>query len=282
MIIFPLVATVISLIFGLLVFRQYLERRKPYQLAWSIALFMFGIASLAETLATSGGWNEMLVRVWYLFGATLVVGYLALGSLYVSDPKVASRILIIGVVVTFLGPVLPMVAFSKTSAGPEKIQAAGVLGVVSLALIVLAIVASSRTATVWLWTMLLATAGGLWLTFSAPIDAATVAEQGWQAMQRTLLLKSTVVSINTLGTVVLAGSALYSAWALMRKNIMRERAIGSLLIGLGALVNAGGGFISGYFSIGGPAVLSISVAVGITIMFVGFLQTGRPSKPATG
>ena len=84
MFIFPLVATVVSVVFAAQVFRQYLQRRRPYQLIWSIALLMFGLGALAETLATLGSWNESLVKIYYLFGGTLVVGYLGLGTLYVS------------------------------------------------------------------------------------------------------------------------------------------------------------------------------------------------------
>lgn len=282
MVIFPLVATVVSLIFGFLVLRQYIERRKPYQLAWSIALLMFGTASLIETVAVASGWTEMLARTWYLFGGALVVGYLALGSLYVADATVASRMFIIAVVIAFLGPVLPMVIFSKTAAQPEKIQAAALFGVASLILVLLTVFLKQRTATVWLWTMIVASAAGAWLVFSAPIDAALIAAEGWEAIDRSLVLKATVASINTLGSVIIVGGALYSALMLWRKQIMRERAIGNMLIGVGALLPAAGGFLTGYFKIAGPAALSISLAVGVTVMFIGFLQASRPSKPATG
>lgn len=279
MFIFPLIASLVSFVFAGMLIKQYIDRKKPYQLGWGVAMIMFGIASLTETLATYGSWNELLVRIWYLFGATLVVGYLALGSLYVADPKTSSRLLTIGVVLAFLGPVLPMVIFSDEAGGAEKLIAAAIFVVVSGALIVLSLTSSEKTASFWFAALLLATAGGIYMIFSAPIDSSVVATEGWEAMQRSLLMKATVAYINTLGTVVLAGGALYSAYSLLRKNIMRERAIGTMLIGIGAIFPAIGGFLSGYFKVADIALLSVSLTLGIVIMFIGFIQTSRPVKP---
>lgn len=282
MFIFPMIATGISLIFSLLVFRQYFQRRKPYQLAWAVALLMFGIASLMETIATVAVWNELLVKTWYLFGAMLVVGYLALGSLYVADKKVAARLLQIGVVVTLIGPVLPMVVFSKGALASEKITAGLIFGIIAVLLIVLTLV-THRPATIWLWTLIGASIGSAVMLINAPFHQSKVAalvatnQSAWLAMDRTLLMKATVASINTLGTVILAGGALYSAWVLFRKHILKEVATGNILIGIGALINGIGGFASGYFQIAGPALLSILLAIGITVMFFGFLETGRQS-----
>ena len=279
MFVFPLVATIVSFVFSGFVFRQYIQKRRAYQLAWSVALLMFGIASLTETIATAGAWNELLVKTWYLFGAMLVVGYLGVGSLYVADPKTASRLLIIGVVLTMVGPILPMVIFSKTATSAEKLQTGLIFAVISVALIALARL-WDRAGTVWLATMIAASAASIAMLAKAQVNAAEVAAKGWEAMDRSLMMKATVASINTLGSVILIGGALYSGWVLWRKNIMRERAVGSILIGAGALINAGGGFIHGFFQIAGPAVLSISLTLGITVMFLGFLETGRQSSPA--
>jgi len=279
MYIFPLAATLVSLVFSGLVLRQYIDKRRAYQLAWSVALLMFGIASLAETIAVAGTWNELLVKTWYLFGAMLVVGYLAVGSLYVADPRTASRLLIVGVVLTMLGPILPMIVFSKTAPSAEKLQTGLIFGVVAIILVALAWL-WDRPGTVWLCTMIAASAASAVMLANAPVNSASVAAKGWEAMDRSLVMKATVASINTLGSVVLIGGALYSAWVLMRKHIMRERALGSILIGVGALTNAAGGFIHGFFKIAGPAVLSISLTLGVTVMFLGFLETGRQSSPA--
>ena len=43
---------------------------------------MFGIAAAAEAIGDTAGWNAPLARSYYLTGAVLVVGFLALGQLY--------------------------------------------------------------------------------------------------------------------------------------------------------------------------------------------------------
>lgn len=280
MFLFPLIATAISIIFAGLVFRQYFQKRRPYQLAWSIALLMFGMASLAETIAVVGDWNELLVKVWYLFGGMLVVGYLGIGGLYVADKKTADGLLITGVILTMCGPILPMIIFSKTAAPAEKIQTGLIFGIIAAVLIGLVLI-WKRAALVWLATMIAASVASVIMLADAPVNAAEIAIKGWEAMDRSLMMKATVASINTLGSIILIGGALYSGWILWRKNIMRERAIGSTLIGAGALINAAGGFVHGFFEIAGPAVLSISLTLGVVIMFLGFLETGRQPSPAT-
>ena len=46
----PAVATAASAAFATAVLRQYAARRRPYQLAWGVALAMFAVASLALTV----------------------------------------------------------------------------------------------------------------------------------------------------------------------------------------------------------------------------------------
>lgn len=76
----PLLATVLSAVFAVLLLDQWLRRRRPYQLAWSIGVAWFGVAALAEVLGTAAGWNGLLYRVWYLTGAVWVAAWLGLGT----------------------------------------------------------------------------------------------------------------------------------------------------------------------------------------------------------
>lgn len=78
----PLISTIISLIFTLLVFIQYLYRRKPHQLLWTIGLLMYSIGTLTEFWTEIWGVNEVIYRCWYLFGAILVSAYLGMGTVY--------------------------------------------------------------------------------------------------------------------------------------------------------------------------------------------------------
>jgi hypothetical protein len=276
MYIFPLIALAVSLIFALELLTQYLQKNRPYQLAWSLAMFMFALASLAEAFGLALGWNSFLVKLWYLFGGALVVGYLALGTLYIQEPKVARRLLVIGAVITLLGPVLPMVIFNKEAVSAEKIP---VIVVFLAATVYLALASRKDPATtskVWLQTLLVASLASLYLIVKAPVNTEQVTTLGWEAMTRSLMLKALVASLNTLGSVVLIGGALYSAYVLFGKGILTERALGTLLIGVGALINALGGFVHGYFQVAGQAVLSVALAVGIVVMYLGFVQASKP------
>lgn len=80
--VFPLVSSIVSLLFALTVLDQFFARRKAYQLVWAIGLFMYFIATGAEFWVEVGGLNEIAYRLWYLFGAILVAAYLGMGTLY--------------------------------------------------------------------------------------------------------------------------------------------------------------------------------------------------------
>jgi len=82
MVIFPIIATTLAFGCCLAVLRDHIARPKPAGLVWTIAFAIFGTAALSEVLGTLIGWTPLLARTYYVLGATLVVGYLALGELY--------------------------------------------------------------------------------------------------------------------------------------------------------------------------------------------------------
>lgn len=82
MVIFPIVASVLAACCCAVVARDYVSRPRPAGAVWTIAFAIFAIATAAEVVGTLAGWTPALARVYYVLGATLVVGYLALGELY--------------------------------------------------------------------------------------------------------------------------------------------------------------------------------------------------------
>jgi len=74
-----LAATVVSFVFGALVFNQWLSRRKPYQLAWAVGLSMYAMAAFTQFLAESYSWTPGIYRVYYFVAAPLVA-VLGVGS----------------------------------------------------------------------------------------------------------------------------------------------------------------------------------------------------------
>lgn len=110
MLLYPLIVAVVSLVFGGIVFSQWLTRRRQHQFIWSIALAMAAVASLAFVAFLAGG-NELMFRLYYVFGALMMAAYLGMGSLYlVLSRRAADLVLSALVVVSALGAALILVA----------------------------------------------------------------------------------------------------------------------------------------------------------------------------
>lgn len=89
MVVFPLIATIVSAACAGVIAYDAWRRPKPDRIVWAIAFLIFALAAGSEVIASFAGWSPALVRVFYLGGAVLVVGYLALGELYLlARPKV--------------------------------------------------------------------------------------------------------------------------------------------------------------------------------------------------
>ena len=82
MIVLPAIAALISLSCALVIGRDTLRRPRPDRIAWIVAFAMFAVAAGTEVIGSRAGWSVTLARVYYLTGAVLVVGFLALGQLY--------------------------------------------------------------------------------------------------------------------------------------------------------------------------------------------------------
>lgn len=73
--------------------------------------------------------------------------------------------------------------------------------------------------------------------------------------------------------LVLLGGTLWSAWRMRGRPELRDRFAGTLLIALGATVIAG--FGSAFAALGRLPLFSVSLLVGICVMFWGFLRASR-------
>ena len=111
----PGVAAAASAAFAVAVLRQYAARRRPYQLAWGIALSMFAAASLALTAGVAAGWTPLSFKLYYLFGAILNVPWLALGTVELLGGTAVKRAYLAGLAAfTVLSVVL--VALARVTA----------------------------------------------------------------------------------------------------------------------------------------------------------------------
>ncbi len=78
--IFPAGAAIISVIAALVMISRLRIRFRAHEAAWIVAFLLFATAATAQLVADIGGWNAGLARLYYLSGATLVVGWLGLGT----------------------------------------------------------------------------------------------------------------------------------------------------------------------------------------------------------
>lgn len=87
MIALPAAAAVIAAICAAVVGWDALRRPKPERVIWAGAFLLFMIAAACEVIGSATGWSPILARIYYLTGAVLVVGVLALGELYLLLPS---------------------------------------------------------------------------------------------------------------------------------------------------------------------------------------------------
>jgi hypothetical protein len=216
-VVFPAISALISLICAGLIARDALARPRPDKIAWVIAFAVFTVAAGAEVVGSLTDWTPTLARVYYLTGAVLVVGYLALGELYLLAGNRIHR------------------------------YAPGA------ALLITAISAS--------------------VVINAGIDEAMLASDGWEAIERGPALKALAIGINSVGTVIIVGGLIYSAWRFRKLGIHRNRMVGCLLIAVGTITVGLGGTLTRF---GHREYLYIPMAIGVAIIFAGYLQTRKP------
>jgi hypothetical protein len=78
----PLCSSVVSLVFAAMVFDQWRQRPKPFQLVWTFGLLFYGVSAGTEFVGSAFGWSAPLYRAWYLIGAFYVAAYLGMGTIY--------------------------------------------------------------------------------------------------------------------------------------------------------------------------------------------------------
>jgi hypothetical protein len=75
-------AALVALAFSLSTLERWLSGHKPHELAWTVSLLMFCVASFALAAGAAGGWNGPAFRVFWIFGAVANVPFLAVGTVY--------------------------------------------------------------------------------------------------------------------------------------------------------------------------------------------------------
>jgi hypothetical protein len=228
MVFYALAAMAISAAFALTLWVQYRSKPRPYLLAWSVALAIYAVAALTEVIGAAAGWSPLLYRTYYYFGGILVVGVLALGTIYLLAPQFSRIALWILIVLAAIG-------------------LAGVLGA-QLQVVKLE-------------------------THQVP-NADTIKVQGGLSNVVAILMAAL---INIIGSVILIGGALWSAYGAWRKGGAQSRLVANILIAAGAFIVAGASTLTRLFH--AYELFYVGQAIGVLVMFGGFLAAQRaPSR----
>ncbi|MSO58733.1 MAG: hypothetical protein EXQ63_00215 [Ilumatobacteraceae bacterium] len=75
-------SALVALAFGLSTLDRWLRRGRRQDLAWTVAMALFGLASLALWWAQARGWSAASFRLFFALGAVVNVAWLALGTVY--------------------------------------------------------------------------------------------------------------------------------------------------------------------------------------------------------
>jgi hypothetical protein len=116
----PFLSSLISFIFAFMVLRRYFNRRGPHLLLWGIGMVFYAIGGFCEGYYGAFGWNPVVFRLWYLFGAILVAAWLGQGTVYL----LAKRRLANGLMVVLaLGSLYGLVRVFGAELDPELLAA---------------------------------------------------------------------------------------------------------------------------------------------------------------
>jgi hypothetical protein len=226
MILFPSLAALVALVFGVHLLIRSGRRRAWFEAVWGVALLMFAAASGALALGVLDGWSTAEFRTYWLFGAFLNVPYLALGEVYLLVPRTwIAHLVLVGVLV------------ATAFAGAEV-----------------------RTA-----------------SLDQGILASREFFSGREVMGEDATARTLALVYSYAGTAVLVLGILWSALGMRGRPEVRSRFYGALLIAVGALIVAGGAAFAATASFVG---FSLTLAVGVSVMYAGFLTATRPRRPA--
>lgn len=70
-------------------------RKGTHLLLWTIGMVFYGLGGFCEAYYGFFGWNDLIFRLWYLFGAILVAAWLGQGTVYLLARPVVAHMLMV-------------------------------------------------------------------------------------------------------------------------------------------------------------------------------------------
>jgi len=212
-------AAIVACAFALITFDRWQVRGQPHELAWTIAMTLFAIGSLALWWAEATGWTIFVFRIFFLSGAVLNVGWLALGTIYlIAGTTTGDRIrnYLIGLSAFSIGVVLVAPAKKEISVG-EFPSARELFGVTPR---ILAAVGSGVPALIIIF-------GALWSTYRV------IKKSSPTISTRNVRIVKSPLRLATSNILVAAGTIVLSASGSLAGRLGKDRAFAvTLLIGL--------------------------------------------------
>ncbi|NOR90545.1 MAG: hypothetical protein GQ524_09855 [Anaerolineales bacterium] len=125
--IIPFLSSIVSFVFAVIIFKRYADRRGTHLLIWGIGMVFYGIGGFCEAYFGALGWNPLIFRLWYLFGAILVAAWLGQGTVYLLAKRkwanALAALLILGSIyaafLVFNAELDPTLMTSSTHTGSE-------------------------------------------------------------------------------------------------------------------------------------------------------------------
>ncbi|TMC44520.1 MAG: hypothetical protein E6J23_07465 [Chloroflexi bacterium] len=118
-----------------------------------------------------------------------------------------------------------------------------------------------------LWGVLALSVVAAFAVFTSPVDLTAAVDTG-KGFGDSPLPRILAGIGSGIGSVVLIGGALWSAWVFLRRRHEGRRALGNVIIAVGVLVAAAGGTAA--FT-GASGVVEWTNFAGVTLIFIGFL-----------
>ncbi len=95
----PILTTVLSAVFFVILYKEWTLKKKPaYFFWWMIGVLCYGLGTLTESIVGIFGWSEWVFKSWYILGALLGGFPLAQGSVYLIFRKSTADIMMYVVV----------------------------------------------------------------------------------------------------------------------------------------------------------------------------------------
>jgi hypothetical protein len=254
----PIVNVIVTGLFAAVVLRQYIQRRRNYQLYWSVALVMAFLATLAYigmlAAVPTSTVGLALFLVYYALGGTLMPSWLGLGSLALIKPRFADlcfRILNVVSVVAFFA-----VCFGALNLDTQKLSTvAGTPGTGVLRF-------------------------GLWTIFTIVLNSLGIIAVAGVALYSGWKLLGERVHLDAHFHLSFIQFHIYKSQpSTTRENRTLHILWANVLIFIGSILDATAGSLARFFGV--ESTFWLVMAVGWIILFLGVLLASRRSRTTT-